>query len=111
MPAAMGPSRERLLEILERDDAEAQLPITLAHHEPKARVMKDGEKWVIKRLVHDPEATVAAARRAKAEGREFRPDDAWALMKLGAVIVSARTKAELILAIKKMKWTYGNGEA
>jgi hypothetical protein len=107
----MGPSRERLLEILSSDDAEAQLPITLAHHEPKARVMKDGELWVIRRLVHDPDATLRAARQAKGEGREFRPEDAWAQMKLGPVIVSCRTKAELILAVKKMKWTYGTGVA
>ncbi len=109
MTALFGPSRERLLEILESDDAESQLPITLAHHEPKAVVAKDGELWVVKKLVHDPEATVQAARKAKNEGREFKPEDAWSLMKPGQAIIRARTKTEFISAIKKMKWTFGTG--
>ena len=67
MTARMGPSRERLLELLERDDAETQLPITLAHHEPKAVVLREGDRWLIKKLVHDPQATVAWSGRLQPE--------------------------------------------
>lgn len=102
-----GPSRQALIAILLRSDAEQQMPITLADNSPDAVVRKEGDLWVIRALVEDNGARKNAGDEAMAAGKPFRDENSWAFRHPGPILVKATTKENFIRAIEKMRWDYG----
>jgi hypothetical protein len=102
-----GPSREALIKILRRSDAEKHLPITLAKYSPDAVVRKEGKRWVLRVLVEDEDAVRNAFEKALAKNANFTPENTWAFRHPGAIILEAAAKEEFIRSVEKMKWDYG----
>jgi hypothetical protein len=107
-PAPMrGPSRQALLKILRRPDAEDHLPITLAKYRPDAVVRKEGDVWVIRALVEDREAVHKASEEAMARGDNFMDEHTWRFLHPGKILIEAATREDFIKKIKGMDWYYG----
>jgi hypothetical protein len=102
-----GPSKEALIKILRRPDAEKQLPITLAKYSPDAIVRKEDNQWVIRILVTDGMATKKAFEKAMANNQSFMDENAWRFRYPGPILVEAATKEDFINAIEKIKWDFG----
>jgi len=110
-PAPMrGPSRQALLKILQRPDAEDRLPVTLAKYRPDAVVRKEGDAWVIRALIEDREAVHKASEEAMAAGDNFMDEHTWRFLHPGKVLIEAATKEDFIKKIEKMKWDYGGDD-
>jgi hypothetical protein len=103
-----GPSREALIKILRRPDAEVHLPLTLARFSPDAIVRKEGARWVIRKLIEDDEAVKKAYQEAISAEKGFREENTWRFRRPGPIIVEATTKEDFIHAIMKMKWDFGD---
>lgn len=102
-----GPSRQALIVILQRPDAETHLPIILAKYSPDAIVQKEESRWVIRSFTSDKDAITKAAQAATSAGKGFRSEDSWRLRRPGPVLVEATTKEDFIHAVMKMKWDFG----
>lgn len=102
-----GPSKEALIKILQRPDAEKYLPITLAKDSPSATVQKEDKKWVIRILVTDEAAAKKAFDEAMKTNDSFMDENTWRFRSPGPILVEATTKDDFIRAIEKMKWDFG----
>jgi hypothetical protein len=107
MAPMMGPSRKQLIALLQKP--KPQLPITLGEYSPQATVENAGGRWRIVELEEDREASRRAGEQALARGHNWMPENTWAFLRPGKVVVDVASKEELIAKVEKMKWSWGDG--
>lgn len=107
MAPFIGPSRAQLVEELQK--GRPRLPITLGLYAPQATVEKVDGTWRIVALEPDHEAERRAGEEAIARGDDWMPEHTWQFLRPGRVLVEAKSKADFVEAVKRMKWTFGEG--
>ncbi len=101
-----GPTRSDLLALLRRHDAVAQLPVTLGLNAPQATVACDERGFTIRALELDRNRATAAGREAIAQGKSWMPENEFAFLSPGKVLLSAPTMEGFIALVERMRWTF-----
>jgi len=101
-----GPTRSELLALLRLSDAAARLPVTLGLNAPQASVVCDERGFAIRALELDRTRASAAAREALAQGKPWMPENEFAFLAPGKVLLSSPTKEFFIALVEKMRWTF-----
>ena len=100
----MGPTRDELIKRMRK--AKSDFRATLGRYAPQAEVRFQDGRWVLVDLELDRAAAQAAGKKALAEGKGWMPENEFAYLHPGAVVVEAATKEAFIEKLKKIDWKY-----
>jgi hypothetical protein len=102
-------SRDDIVRMLRLPHPERCLPFTVSTVEPVAVIRREGNAWIMRRLVLDRVAADRAARRAHAARRPWMPENEFAFLRAGPVVARGRSAVELARAIDQVATWQSNG--
>lgn len=99
-------TREEVLAMLAKSDAEKRLPITLGRYHPQAIVCLESGTWKIRKLVLDEARANVAREKALAAGDNWMPESEFAYLVPGPTMVEAPSRENFMAALKVFRWNF-----
>jgi hypothetical protein len=98
----MSSSREDVVRMLREPHVARCLPFTVTSASPTGVIRREGDEYVLRRLVLDRAAADAEARRRRARGEPWMPENEGAYLHPGPILARGHTPNELAAAIERL---------
>lgn len=110
MAPIASPSKKRVIEILQKENYQKYIPLTLGSGSPKAQITLNNNVFRFNLLGIPEEKQREVDRIAKKNLEEqglWMPENEWEFYEETQCLLETRNKESLIEFIKKIEWNYG----